>query len=193
VRGVALAAGLLLATFLPLAAQKAPTVKLYVTLASDSAPAGARAPVVRSENLLAGDSRWLAALRSGLPLRLHYRVEVWRSREGWFDIFTRQAEWDVLVRHEPLLDQFTMLTFAGARRQERRYATLDALGAALGFAYQINVQPVSKSRPCRIPISTSWSDFWPGISDDHKAGTISAMLWDEAPPAFSCAWPVYPA
>jgi hypothetical protein len=146
VRGVALAAGLLLATFLPLAAQKAPTVKLYVTLAGDSAPAGARAPVVRSENLLAGDSRWLAALRSGLPLRLHYRVEVWRSREGWFDIFTRQAEWDVLVRHEPLLDQFTMLTFAGARRQERRYATLDALGAALGFAYQINVQPADEGR-----------------------------------------------
>ena len=145
-RGVALAAGLLLGTSLPLAAQKAPTVRLYVTLAGDSAPAGARAPVVRSENLLAGDSRWLAALRSGLPLRLHYRVEVWRSREGWFDIFTRQAEWDVLVRHEPLLDQFTMLTFAGARRQERRYATLDALGAALGFAYQINVQPADEGR-----------------------------------------------
>lgn len=146
VRGFALAAGLVLALLQPLAAQKSPTVRLYVTLAGDSGSTGARAPVVRSENLLVGDSRWLAALRSGLPLRLHYRVEVWRSREGWFDIFTRQAEWNVLVRHEPLLDQFTMLTFAGARRQERRYATLDALGAALGFAYQINVQPVDEGR-----------------------------------------------
>ena len=45
---------------------------------------GARAPVVRSENLL-GDGRWLSTLRSGLPVRLHYRVEVWRSRNGWFD------------------------------------------------------------------------------------------------------------
>jgi len=146
VRGFALAAGLLLAAIHPMAAQKAPSVRLYVTLASDSGSTGTRAPVVRSENLLAGDSRWLAALRSGLPVRLHYRVEVWRSREGWFDIFTRQAEWDVLVRHEPLLDQFTMLTFAGARRQERRYATLDALGAALGFAYQINIQPGDQGR-----------------------------------------------
>jgi hypothetical protein len=119
---------------------------LLVTLAGDSAPNGARAPIVRSENLLAGDSRWLAALRSGLPVRLHYRVEVWRSREGWFDTFTRQAEWDVLVRHEPLLDQYTLLTFAGARRQERRYATLDALGAALGFAYLINVPPPEEGR-----------------------------------------------
>jgi hypothetical protein len=96
---------------------------------------------VRSENLLGGESRWLDALRSGLPVRLHYRVEVWRSKDGWFDTFERQVEWDVVVRHEPLLDQYTLLTLVGARRQERRYATLDALGAALAFAYQVNVRP----------------------------------------------------
>jgi hypothetical protein len=73
-------------------------------------------------------------------------VEVWRSRDGWFDSFARQAEWDVLVRHEPLLDQYTLLTFAGASRQERRYATIDALGAALAFAYQVNVRPTEAGR-----------------------------------------------
>jgi hypothetical protein len=96
--------------------------------------------------MLAGNSRWLAALRSGLPVRLHYRVEVWRSRGAWFDTFERQAEWDVLVRHEPLLDQYTLLRFVGAARQERRYATLDALGAALAFAYQVNVRPIDPGR-----------------------------------------------
>jgi hypothetical protein len=121
--------------------QEDPSVRLLVRLAQDSSPRGARPPIVRSVNLLVPNSRWLAALRSGLPVRLHYRVEVWRSREGWFDTFTRQAEWDVLVRHEPLLDQYTLLTFFGAARQERRYATLDALGAALAFAYQVNVLP----------------------------------------------------
>jgi hypothetical protein len=123
-----------------LAAQAGP-VRLIVSLAPDSAPTGARAPVVRSENLLASESRWLTALRSGLPVRLHYRVEIWRSRDGWFDDFARQVEWDVVVRHEPLLDQYTLLTLVGQRRQERRYATLDALGAALAFAYQVNVRP----------------------------------------------------
>jgi len=125
-------------------AQAAPVVRLHVALTPDSTSSGARAPVVRSENLLAGDSRWLTALRSGLPVRMHYRVEVWRSRDGWFDTFARQAEWDLLVRHEPLLDQYTLLTFAGANRQERRYATLDALGAALAFAYQINIRPADE-------------------------------------------------
>jgi hypothetical protein len=127
-------------------AQDTQPVRLHATLSPDSSQNGARAPIVRSENLLSGDSRWLAALRSGLPVRLHYRVEVWRSRDGWFDIFARQAEWDVLVRHEPLLDQYTLLTFAGASRQERRYATLDALGAALAFAYQVNVRPTEEGR-----------------------------------------------
>jgi len=124
-----------------LAAQDEGPIRLNVTLTQDSSIRGARAPVVRSENLLGGESRWLDALRSGLPVRLHYRVEVWRSREGWFDTFFRQVEWDLVVRHEPLLDQYTLLTLVGARRQERRYATLDALGAALAFAYQVSVRP----------------------------------------------------
>ena len=115
-------------------------VRLEVRLTPDSAPRGQRAPVIRSDNLL-GDGRWLSTLRSGLPVRLHYRVEVWRSRNGWLDQLSRQLYWDVVVRHEPLLDQYTMLTIFGSRVQERRYATLDALTAALAFAYQINVSP----------------------------------------------------
>lgn len=131
---------------LPVVAQDPADVRLHITLASDSTPNGSHAPVVRSANMLGGNSRWLSALRSGLPVRLHYRVEVWRSRGAWFDTFERQAEWDVLIRHEPLLDQYTFLTFVGASRQERRYATIDALGAALAFAYQVNVRPVESGR-----------------------------------------------
>jgi hypothetical protein len=121
-------------------------VRLHIRLTTDSTPNGSRAPIVRSENMLGSNSRWLDALRSGLPVRLHYRVEVWRSRGAWFDTFERQAEWDVVVRHEPLLDHYTLLTFVGAARQERRYATLDALGAALAFGYQVNVRPVESGR-----------------------------------------------
>ena len=144
--GVALIAGGLGWVAVPLQAQDPVDVRLRVVLAADSTLSGSRSPIVRSENMLTGNSRWLSALRSGLPVRLHYRVEVWRSRGAWFDTFERQAEWDVLIRHEPLLDQYTLLTFVGATRQERRYATLDALGAALAFAYQVNVRPIEAGR-----------------------------------------------
>ena len=124
-------------------AQTGNSVRLEVRLTPDTAGSGARAPVVRAENLF-GDGRWLSTLRSGLPVRLHYRIEVWRSRNGWMDQLTRQVYWDVVLRHEPLLDEYTMLTIFGSRVQERRYATLDALTAALAFAYQINVSPTRR-------------------------------------------------
>lgn len=128
-----------------LVAQETPTVEFHVRLTPDTAASGTRAPIVRAENVLA-DERWLSALRSGLPIRLHYRVELWRARDGWFDAFGRETEWDALVRHEPLLDQYTLLTVAGKQRQERRYATLDALGAALSFAYRVNIPPSAPNR-----------------------------------------------
>jgi len=123
-----------------LAGQTVPAVRLGVRLSADSTSRGARVPVVRSENLLA-DGRWVSTLRSGLPVRLHYRLEIWRSRGGWLDLLTRQTEWDVVVRHEPLMDQYTLLTLFANQAQERRYATVDALSAALAFAYQVNVGP----------------------------------------------------
>jgi hypothetical protein len=140
-----LIAALALAAGRPARAQAPVSVRLTVRLAADSAASGSRAPVVRSEHLM-GDGRWLAALRSGLPVRLHYKVEVWRSRGAWFDAFERQAEWDVVLRHEPLLDQYTVLTLVGGRVREQRYATVDALSAALAFAYQVSVRPAQTGR-----------------------------------------------
>ena len=139
-RALVVALGLLATPAGPLAGQAVPAVRLSVRLSDDSTSRGARVPVVRSENLLA-DGRWLSTLRSGLPVRLHYRLEIWRSRGGWLDLLTRQTEWDVVVRHEPLLDQYSLLTLFANRAQERRYATVDALSAALAFAYQVNVGP----------------------------------------------------
>jgi hypothetical protein len=79
-------------------------------------------------------------------VRLHYAVGVWRSRGGWFDAFERQVGWDVVLRHEPLLDQYTVLTVVAGRARERRYATVDALSAALAFAYQVSVRPSAAGR-----------------------------------------------
>ena len=97
-------------------------------------------PNVRVTNLLA-DDRWLNILRSGFPLRMHYRVEMWRSKSGWFDDFVREVEWDVVVRHEPLLDQYAVTTLMPGRQLENRYAGLEALGRSLGLSYRIAIRP----------------------------------------------------
>lgn len=161
-----------------LAGQTVSPVQLEVRLTPPAA-SGSRSPVVQSRNLLS-DERWVSALRSGLPVRLHYRVEVWRSRDGWFDNFERQTQWDVVVRHEPLLDQYSLITIFGGRGQERRYATLDALSAALGFSFQVNVLPSQAGRyyyAATLEVSTlSDSDldelrrFLEGDQDDDGNG-----------------------
>ena len=61
---------------------------------------GVEGPRVRALRVLS-DSRLRDLLRNGFPARLHWRVEVWSTR-GWFDDLKGSAEWDVIVRYEPL-------------------------------------------------------------------------------------------
>lgn len=93
--------------------------------------------LVRTMNLLE-DTPWLTALRQGLPVQLRYRVELWRSREAWVDALSTQYEWQVVVRHNPLLDQFTMyVIFPGRPVRSKVYPTPGTLGAILGSPYAI--------------------------------------------------------
>lgn len=117
-------------------------VRLEVALA-DSTARGAHEAVVREHDLLA-DQRWTDLLRSGFPLRLRYQLELWRARSGWFDDLERTVEWNVVVRHEPLLDQYavSIITPNGAR--EQRYPSLDRLGSALGVVYRIAIAPADR-------------------------------------------------
>jgi Domain of unknown function (DUF4390) len=124
------------------AAQDSAVVRLEVALAQPS-----RDPVVFTRNLLE-ETPWLTALREGLPVRLQYRLEVWRSRQAWLDDVQRQLEWTVVVRHEPLLDQFTVTRIGPANNgiTQARYATPAALAAALGVGYRFPIAPREQGR-----------------------------------------------
>ncbi|HEX5004659.1 MAG TPA: DUF4390 domain-containing protein [Gemmatimonadales bacterium] len=123
-----------------LTAQGAAGVRLAVALTPDAGRPNGKLPEARVSGLLE-DDRWTSALLSGLPLRLHYRLELWRSRSSWFDAAVRSVEWDVVVRREPLLDQYTVTTVLLGRTRQQRYPDLGALGSALGVAYRIAVRP----------------------------------------------------
>ncbi|MGH7657255.1 MAG: DUF4390 domain-containing protein [Gemmatimonadales bacterium] len=114
--------------------------RLELALSADATTDGTRDPVVRTRDLLR-DPRWLDMLRSGFPVRLHYRLELWRSRGAWFDAFEREVNWDVVVRHEPLLDQYQVTTITPSGASENRYGTLDRLAVAIGVPYRIPMAP----------------------------------------------------
>lgn len=116
-------------------AQDQEPVRLEVTAAP-----GTHNPTVFTRNLLE-DTPWLSTLRQGLPLRLQYKLEVWRSRDAWLDEQLRQIEWTVVVRHEPLLDQFTVTRLGPFRGNPvtRRLGTAGALAEWLkvGLSYPV--------------------------------------------------------
>ena len=114
--------------------QTSPT--LTVTLQNNNLPR------VRSSALLA-DGKFVGLMRSGFPLRLHYRLELWRVRTSWFDQFVREVSWDAVARNDPLADDFVLVRQGGA---VSRYATPDELATALDIPYTITVRPTNSGR-----------------------------------------------
>jgi hypothetical protein len=122
-------AGLVLTTA---AAAQSPT--LTVTLQSST-------PRVRSTGLLS-DGKFVGLMRSGFPLRLHYRLELWKVRASWFDQFVRDVSWDAVARNDPLADDFVLIRQGGT---VSRYSTPEELSAALDIPYVVTLRPSSSS------------------------------------------------
>lgn len=119
-----------------LAAQEPEKVRLEVNLAPTS-----RDPIVFTRNLLE-DTPWLTTLRQGLPIRLQYRLEIWRSRDAWLDEPIRQLDWTLVVRHEPLLDQYTVIRLGPSKGvTSRTVGTAGALAQLLRLGYQFPIAP----------------------------------------------------
>ena len=105
-------------------------------------------------NALLADGRYVALMRSGFPLRLHYRLELWRVRSGWFDQFVSDATWDALARHDPLADDFVLIRTGGS---VKRYANAEELAGALGLPTYVTLAPKGPGRfyfLCRVDLTT---------------------------------------
>jgi hypothetical protein len=139
------AAGLLLALLLsagPVARaqeirERAPPVtpRLSITLSRDSADR-LRPPVVRAEHLLE-DGVFDGALRNGFSVRLHFRLELWR-KAALFDHLERDAEWDAVVRLDPLTGEFDLIRTGG---DVEHYTAMEAVSRALAKSFTVELPP----------------------------------------------------
>ena len=132
--------------------------------AAAASPAGAQSPAltvilqsgvarVQTTALLA-DGKFVGLMRSGFPLRLHYRLELWRSRSGWFDQFVTDFPWDAVARHDPLADDFVLLRSSGT---VARYGSADDLARALELPYRVTLKPKGTGNfyyVCHLEVTT---------------------------------------
>ena len=99
-------------------------------------------PRVQATALLA-NGKFVDLMRSGFPLRLHYRLELWRIRSGWLDEHMSEASWDAVAHYDPLADDFVLARTGGTAR---RYAQVDALARALQTPYKVTLAPKGAGR-----------------------------------------------
>jgi hypothetical protein len=139
-------------------------------------------PRVQTTGLLS-DGKFVDLMRSGFPLRLHYRLELWRGRSGWFDQLVSQYSWDAVARHDPLVDDFVLIQTGG---RVTRYAAADELEHALEIPYKVALRPRGTGRfyfLCRLEVTTlndsdveeltRWlrGDVSPAVSGDGNLGS----------------------
>jgi len=117
--------------------ERAPPVppRLSVALSRDSEDV-LRPPVVRAEHLLE-DGVFDAALRNGFSVRLHFRLELWR-KAPLFDHLQHDAEWDAVVRLDPLTGEFDLIRTGG---DVEHYTAMEAVTRALAKSFTVELLP----------------------------------------------------
>jgi Domain of unknown function (DUF4390) len=103
---------------------------------------------------LLDDGRFVNLMRSGFPLRLHYRLELWAVRSGWFDRYVTGAEWDAVARHDPLSDDYILVRTGGS---VSRYNSTEDLAKALALPYRVALRADGNGRfylVCRLEVTT---------------------------------------
>ena len=123
---------LLLILAAPLAAQRDARLVIVMAAAPDLTR---RAPAVSTQNVL-GDRRLEELLHSGFPARLHFKVELW-SADGVFDALKSEAEWDVIVRYNPLERRYSAARIVQEHAAPLgSYASFDSVQTAVARPYR---------------------------------------------------------
>jgi hypothetical protein len=121
--------------------ERAPPVKPLLSVALSRSPeAQLDSVVVRAEHLLE-DGIFDGALRNGFPVRYHFRLELWR-KAALLDHLQREAEWDAVVRLDPLTAEYELIRTGGSVEQ---FTSVGAVTSALATRFTVDLLPPAGS------------------------------------------------
>ena len=109
-------------------------------LAVRAEPAEGAHAIVRIGDVL-GDSALERATRSGLPIRLRVRVELWR--DGFIDHLEATETWTTTLLFEPLERQYIVRPHQGPAK---RFADYRSARAAIEAEYTLGIAPRRSGR-----------------------------------------------
>lgn len=83
------------------------------------------------------------AVRSGLPLRVRFRVELWK--DGAIDDLLGAEQWTTVLTFDPLSEQYVVRTRA-ATPNARSFADYRTARTAIEGAYLVSLRPTGRGR-----------------------------------------------
>jgi hypothetical protein len=132
VRAIAVAALLSLSAVTPVTAQS-------LSIAAD--PSLGHRGVLRVQNILA-DDELEEAVRSGLPLRVRFKVELWR--DAVFDDLISTEQWTAVLTYDALSERYVVRTRNDARA--RVFPDFAAARTVIESAYVVSLRPNGRGR-----------------------------------------------
>jgi hypothetical protein len=105
-------------------------------------PAGGYTPVLQVGAVLASAQLENAA-RSGVPVRVRVRVELWRDR--FIDQLVDSVSWSTVMVYEPISQQFFVRTVP-AGGGARRFPSFVAARSAVEAVYPLRMRPTAPGR-----------------------------------------------
>jgi hypothetical protein len=142
VRGGGLTAAALVLASGVASAQTRPRIEVALPPASALTKDG---PTVRAVGVVT-DTAMLQLVRSGFPMRLHYRLELWAARR-LFDNLLATVEWNVVVRYDALNEQYRVFR-VDSTVESVRYRTLGVFSRVGDAAAEVE-------RPMRVALPAS--------------------------------------
>jgi hypothetical protein len=116
--------------------QQGPLLSIRVNANDGHRPVVTVGPVLNSAQLE-------TAARSGLPVRVRVRVELWRDR--FFDQLVDSTSWSTVIVYEPLGDQFFARSLP-AGGGASRFSSFTAARSAVEGVYPLPVRPHDAGR-----------------------------------------------
>jgi hypothetical protein len=111
------------------------------TLSVGPDPSAGHRAVLRVRDVLA-DQELEEAVRSGLPLRMRFLVELWR--DAFFDDLVATEQWTAVLTYDALSQQYVVRTRSDARA--RVFPDFASARKAIETAYAVALRPPRRGR-----------------------------------------------
>ena len=121
------------------------------------------------------DPVWLDALRNAYKIRVHWRVQLWRSRT-LFDDPQLPLEWDDIIQQVPVLDVYTYTEPGGSTPMITRFDTLDLLKEWVRQDVRLNTPANLTAGRWYYVVAATISTVAPDQANNPDAGGLSETL-----------------